>query len=99
MKKTAVHKHSIFINARKTSVSLEDVFWSGMEDIARHKNLTLPALVGRIDRDRKTSNLSSAIRIYVFNYARSRIGKSSGGKRNPSWRTTATSYRAVPPVR
>ena len=99
MKKTAVHKHSIFINGRKTSLSLEDVFWFGMLDIARHKNVTVPTLVGRIDRSRKTSNLSSAIRIFVFNFVRSRIGKSIGGKRNPNWRTTATSYRAVPVAR
>jgi predicted DNA-binding ribbon-helix-helix protein len=97
MKNTAVHRRSISINGRKTSVSLEDVFWHGLQYIARHKNVTMPALVGRIDRDRKTANLSSAIRIYVFKYARSRTQPNKSlGKRNAHWRNTATSYRAVP---
>lgn len=66
--KTEVHKHSIYINRRKTSVSLEDEFWFGLLEIAVIKKTTVPALVGRVDRHRKTVNLSSAIRTFVFNY-------------------------------
>ena len=66
--KSAVRKHSIYINRRKSSVSLEDDFWFGLLDIAAVKKTTVPALVARIDHNRKTVNLSSAIRMFVFRY-------------------------------
>jgi predicted DNA-binding ribbon-helix-helix protein len=70
--KTAVHKHSIYINGRKTSISLEDDFWFGLLEIAVAKKTTVPALVGRVDRDRRIVNLSSALRTFVFNYFKAR---------------------------
>jgi predicted DNA-binding ribbon-helix-helix protein len=66
--KSAVRKHSIYINRRKTSVSLEDDFWFGLLEIAVVKKTTVPALVARIDHNRKTVNLSSAIRMFVFRH-------------------------------
>ena len=68
--KSAVRKHSIYINRRKTSVSLEDDFWFGLLEIAVVKKTTVPALVARIDHNRKTVNLSSAIRMFVFRYSK-----------------------------
>ena len=98
MKKTAVKKHSIYFNGRKTSVSLEDVFWHGLLEIADYKSLSMPALVTRIARDRGTVNLSSAVRIFVFNYVRARVRKKefSGGKRKAYWRNTKASYNTLP---
>ncbi len=66
--KTAVRKHSIYIRRRKTSISMEDDFWFGLLKIAAAKKTTVPALVGRIDGNRKTVNLSSAIRMFVFKF-------------------------------
>ena len=37
IKKSAVTKHSIFINGHKTSVSLENEFWRGLHDVARQR--------------------------------------------------------------
>jgi predicted DNA-binding ribbon-helix-helix protein len=73
--KTAVIKRSIFINGRKTSVSLENEFWAGLHDIAKSRKITAAELVGEIDRQRTTVNLPSAIRIYVYNYFRSIDGE------------------------
>jgi predicted DNA-binding ribbon-helix-helix protein len=67
IKKSAIIKRSIFINGHKTSVSLEDDFWSGLHDVARSKNAPIAKLVEQIDRDRDNVNLSSAIRVFVFN--------------------------------
>ena len=72
--KTAVIKRSILINGRKTSVSLETEFWAGLHEIAKSRKTTAAELVGEIDRQRTTVNLSSAIRIYVYNYSRSKEG-------------------------
>ena len=76
--KSAVRKHSIYINRRKTSVSLEDDFWFGLLEIAVLIKTTVPALVARIDHGRKTLNLSSAIRMFVFRYFKPRGTPKSG---------------------
>jgi predicted DNA-binding ribbon-helix-helix protein len=68
--KTAVLKRSIAINGKKTSISLEDEFWYGLLEIAVYEKIAVPALVEQIDNRRRTINLSSAIRIFVFKYFR-----------------------------
>ena len=70
VKKTFVIKHSILINGHKTSLSLEDEFWRGLHEVAHDKNTTVPRLVEEIDRTTNNCNLSSAIRVFVFNYFR-----------------------------
>jgi predicted DNA-binding ribbon-helix-helix protein len=67
IKKSAVIKRSILINGHKTSISLENEFWLGLHDVARSKNVPVAKLVEQIDRDSDNVNLSSAIRIFVFN--------------------------------
>ncbi|ERR1700733_1807311 len=82
--KSPVVKRSIVITGHKTSVSLEDAFWSGLKDIATKRNMTLSELVAAIDADRRQGNLSSAIRLFVLDYYRSQSGgagiKSSEGR-------------------
>jgi predicted DNA-binding ribbon-helix-helix protein len=68
--KSAVIKRSIFINGRRTSVSLENEFWDALHAIADRGNIAPSAVVGQIDRDRDNINLSSAIRVFVFNHFR-----------------------------
>jgi predicted DNA-binding ribbon-helix-helix protein len=68
--KSPVIKRSIVIGGHKTSVSLEDAFWSGLKDIARERITTLSDLVGDIDSARKHGNLSSAIRLFVLDHYR-----------------------------
>ena len=72
--KSAVVKRSIIIAGHKTSVSLEDAFWSGLKDIAASRNMTLSELVASIDTDRRQGNLSSAIRLFVLDYYRALAG-------------------------
>lgn len=61
-----VVKRSIVVGRHKTSVSLEDVFWVELRKIAEQKRQTLSQLVADIDGQRRHSNLSSAIRLFVF---------------------------------
>lgn len=75
--KSPVVKRSIVIAGHKTSVSLEDAFWSGLKDIAASRNVTLSDLVGSIDADRRQGNLSSAIRLFVLDYYRSQLASHS----------------------
>jgi predicted DNA-binding ribbon-helix-helix protein len=56
------------IGGHKTSVSLEDPFWSDLTDIAHAKRVTLSELVAQIDGAHKQSNLSSAVRLFVLEH-------------------------------
>jgi predicted DNA-binding ribbon-helix-helix protein len=64
--KSIITKRSVMIDGHKTSVSLEDAFWTTLKDIARERNETLSRLVTTIDGERGAGNLSSAIRLFVL---------------------------------
>jgi len=64
--KSLVAKRSIVIDGHKTSVSLEDAFWTSLKEIAQQTNETLSQLVAAIDHNRTQGNLSSAIRLFVL---------------------------------
>ena len=70
--KSPVVKRSIVIDGHKTSVSLEDAFWSGLKEIARAKQATVSNMVAEIDTTRQQGNLSSAIRLFVLDHFKSR---------------------------
>jgi len=84
--KSPVVKRSIVIAGHKTSVSLEDAFWTSLKDIAGTRNMTLSELVASIDADRRQGNLSSAIRLYVLDHFRGQ-----GESRAPQGRERAIS--------
>ncbi len=71
--KSLVIKRSIVVAGHKTSVSLEDAFWSGLKEIAVKRLMTLSELVGAIDKERQQTNLSSALRVFVLDFYRSQV--------------------------
>src|SRR3954469_22708402 len=75
--KSPVVKRSIVIAGHKTSVSLEDAFWSGLKDIASSRNMTLSELVASIDADRRQGNPSSALRLFVLEHYRIQAGSTA----------------------
>ncbi|MGJ0454059.1 MAG: ribbon-helix-helix domain-containing protein [Methylocystis sp.] len=64
-----VVKHSVVIAGHRTSVSLEDAFWRALKDIAAQEDVSLPALIARVDAGRGEANLSSALRVFVLERA------------------------------
>jgi predicted DNA-binding ribbon-helix-helix protein len=68
-----VLKRSIVIEGHKTSVSLEDEFWESFKEIAEERGMTVTAMIGAIDDDRKHANLSSAIRLFVLGAYRDQL--------------------------
>jgi predicted DNA-binding ribbon-helix-helix protein len=68
--KSSIVKRSIVIDGHKTSVSLEDAFWSDLREIAHAQRATLSKLVAKIDQTRQQGNLSSAIRLFVLEHNR-----------------------------
>ena len=81
--KSSVLKRSIVVAGHKTSVSLEDGFWSGLRDIAALRGLSLSELIGTIDAGRHHGNLSSAIRLFVLDFYREgrKGGEREAGRR------------------
>ena len=67
--KSSIVKRSIIIGGHKTSVSLEDAFWTDLKNIAHTQQTTLSELVTKIDQTRE-GNLSSAIRLFVLDHFR-----------------------------
>jgi len=66
-------KRSIVVSGHKTSVSLEEAFWSGMKEISGARSMTLSQLVSEIDANRNQgNNLSSAIRQFVLDHFKGR---------------------------
>jgi predicted DNA-binding ribbon-helix-helix protein len=72
-----VVKRSIVIAGHRTSVSLEDVFWRALKDVAAAEGVSLAALVGRIDASRGVANLSSALRVFALERAL-KVGQDTG---------------------
>ncbi len=66
--KSSIVKRSVIIVGHKTSVSLEAAFWVGLKEIAEMRKTPLSSLLHDIDTGRDNANLSSAIRVYVFQH-------------------------------
>ena len=60
-------KRSVTIAGHRTSLSLEDEFWSALKAIAKSRRTSLTSLIAEIDASRGPRNLSSAIRVFVLN--------------------------------
>jgi len=64
--KSRVIKRSVMVSGHRTSVSLEDAFWSGLKEIAKAQGASVAETVTEIDTTRQQKNLSSAIRLFVL---------------------------------
>jgi predicted DNA-binding ribbon-helix-helix protein len=70
---STVKKRSIVIGSHKTSVSLEDSFWTSLREIARERATTVAELITTLDATRKGGNLSSNIRVFLLDHYRSNV--------------------------
>ncbi|MGB8067541.1 MAG: ribbon-helix-helix domain-containing protein [Pseudolabrys sp.] len=76
--KSQVIKRSVMIDGHKTSICLEDAFWSNLKAIAQAQGPTVAQTVTTIDKTREQSNLSSAVRLFVLDCVRNgQTGKQS----------------------
>jgi len=68
-------KRSLTLRQHRTSVSLEDEFWTAFRDIAEKQGRAINELAAEIDaaRDIETG-LATAIRLFVLAYYRDRSG-------------------------
>ena len=62
-----IKKHSITLKGHPTSITLENIFWRTLGDIANEKGKSVSQILNIIDSNR-SGNLSSAVRIYVLRH-------------------------------
>ncbi|NWG72959.1 MAG: ribbon-helix-helix domain-containing protein, partial [Parvularculaceae bacterium] len=67
---TRPRKRSFDIKGHRTSVSLEEPFWTALREIAAQRGKTVARLVEEIDRSRSEMGLSGAIRVHVLAHYR-----------------------------
>ena len=74
-------KRSITIAGHQTSISLEPLFWTRLEEAARARGLPLSALVAAVDALRIVAddppNLASALRTWLLAQSRDNDASSS----------------------
>lgn len=66
-----LEKRSLRISGHRTSVALEPLFWTAVEDMARVRGVTIPVLCAIIDqtRDKDEQSLASALRCAALTFA------------------------------
>jgi predicted DNA-binding ribbon-helix-helix protein len=77
----ARNKRSLTIAQHRTSVSLEEPFWTALAAVAKQQGKSIAALVSEIDEGRGEQedheiSLSAAIRLYVLERAQAKGKKS-----------------------
>ena len=65
-----MRKRSLTIAGHRTSLALEDDFWTGLEALATARGEALTATIRAIDEARTEPNLSSAVRVAVLAFYR-----------------------------
>ena len=77
-------KRSFSIRGHRTSISLETPFWEALKNAAAREGVALAVLVTRIDEERGSANLSSAVRVWILKDAlrRQSVTHYDGGNRD-----------------
>lgn len=61
---------NIVVAGHRTSVRLEPIMWEALLEIARQRQANVNQLVTEIDRQRVSSSLTAAIRVYIVDFYR-----------------------------
>ena len=63
-------KRSLILNGHNTSVSLEDLFWTELKNIAKEQELSINQLVAKIDDSRnfEVSGLATELRAVSYTH-------------------------------
>jgi predicted DNA-binding ribbon-helix-helix protein len=62
---------NVTVAGRRTSVRLEPPMWAALREVCARERKSLHALVTDIDRQRRASSLTAAIRVFLLGYFRS----------------------------
>ena len=73
----AIRKHSVKLSGHSTSLSLKGVYWDALREVAAEMGFSMNRLIEKIDRER-SGNLSSAVRVFLFQHYRKRSREEPG---------------------
>jgi len=68
--KSPIVKRSVSLDGHKTSVTLEDQFWTALKEIAALQEVSVQELILKAKSAGENRNLSSAIRLFVLDHYR-----------------------------
>jgi predicted DNA-binding ribbon-helix-helix protein len=74
-RKSAIVRRYVTISGRNSSVSLESAFWDALKEIADIHGIARATIISTIESEGRPRNLSSAIRLFVLDYYRSKIDR------------------------
>ena len=60
-------KKSLILSGHKTSVALENDFWTALEMIAKNKSISTDSIIQTIDKKERNGSLASALRVFILN--------------------------------
>lgn len=83
-----LRKHSVKLSGHSTSLSLEGIYWDALKEVAGEMGLSMNGLIERIDKER-SGNLSSAVRVFLFQYYRRAAAQGGAGRRTAAPATQA----------
>jgi len=66
--KSTIIKRSVVLSGKKTSLSVEDEFWTGLKEIATAQGTTISEILTTLSSGRKQGNFSSCLRLFVLDY-------------------------------
>ena len=69
---TSLRIRNVVVAGHRTSVRLEPLMWDSLQEIAMEQGLNVNQLVTQIKRSAGRSSLTSAIRVYIVDFYRSR---------------------------
>ena len=61
-----MNKHTVKVNGHDTSVFIEEEFWRELKHISKLNKKSISTIISDVDKNKKTQNLSSAIRLYIL---------------------------------
>ena len=67
-----MNNHTVKVNGHDTSVFIEEEFWLELKHISKLKKKSISVLISDVDKNKKTQNLSSAIRLYILNHLKNK---------------------------
>ncbi|MDC1303156.1 ribbon-helix-helix domain-containing protein [Pelagibacterales bacterium] len=67
-----MNKHTVKVNGHDTSVFIEEEFWLELKHISKLNKKSISVLISDVDKNKKTQNLSSAIRLYILNHLKNK---------------------------
>jgi predicted DNA-binding ribbon-helix-helix protein len=61
---------NVVIDGHRTSMRLESSMWEALEEIAAREGLSVSQLCEQVDRRRRQSSLTAAMRVFIVSYFR-----------------------------